>query len=408
VREVLRDRNITTIMLATLLLGVAYGISIALTSLHLDAHHFGKEDIGSLAAWFAGGIVCFSIPAGQIVRRISPKWTLVGALTGYAAVVTLFPHLTSFLLIAVARFLDGAFSVGVWVGSETALLARADSRRKAFVMSLYAVAMAVGYVIGPMVARGLAVALPTTFAFGVSGVLAASAALLCAIRLEAGLIHEEPSGADGGGATSARAPALTLLRRIRTSCFATFAYGYFQSSTVLFLPLFLIETKGIAREQTILVPAFFAAGMLICSNIVGRIGDAFGHLASMRRLAVIGVVTVFGFIFLDSYVAMAGAIFVAGATLACISPLSLALQGIVLEPKDLSRANGMYNAFYAAGMLLGPRISSFLFARYSGAVMLAHIAALWALFALFALVYRADDPRAAQSEPLSRVRSNLA
>jgi len=128
----------------------------------------------------------------------------------------------------------------------------------------------------------------------------------------------------------------------------------------------------------------------------------------MRRLAVIGVVTVFGFIFLDSYVAMAGAIFVAGATLACISPLSLALQGIVLEPKDLSRANGMYNAFYAAGMLLGPRISSFLFARYSGAVMLAHIAALWALFALFALVYRADDPRAAQSEPLSRVRSNLA
>ena len=135
-REVLRDRNIATILVSTLLLGIGYGISIALTSLHLDAAHFGKEDIGSLAAWFAGGIVLFSIPVGQIVRIVSPKWTLVGALAGYAVVVTLFPHLHAFWLIAAARFFDGAFSVGVWVGSETALLARADPKRKAFVMSL--------------------------------------------------------------------------------------------------------------------------------------------------------------------------------------------------------------------------------------------------------------------------------
>ncbi len=379
-------------MVATLLLGVGYGISIALTALHLDANHFGKEDIGSLAAWFAGGIVVFSIPSGQIVRRISPKWTLVGALTGYAAVVTIFPHLKAFWLIAAARFLDGAFSVGVWVGSETALLARADARRKAFVMSLYAVAMAVGYVLGPIVARGLATVVPTSYAFATSGVLAALAAIVCAHRLEPGLTHDEPD--PHAEAKAALTPLTVLLRRIRTSCFATFAYGYFQSSTVLFLPLFLIEDKGIVREQTILVPAFFAAGMLLFSNVNGRIGDAVGHLRSMRVLATIGVATILAFVFLDSFYAMALAIFVAGATLACISPLSLALQGIVLEPSQLSRANGVYNAFYAAGMLLGPRISSYLFARYGGPTMLFHIASLWALFVVYSLVHRRDDPRA--------------
>jgi MFS family permease len=394
---VLRDRQVVTILAATLLLGIGYGISIALTSLHLDAHHFGKEDIGALASWFAGGIVVFSIPVGRIVRRVSPKWTLVGALAGYAVVVTAFPHLESFFGVAVARFLDGAFSVGVWVGSETALLARADSRRKAFVMSLYAVAIAIGYVVGPLVARALAGFVPSAYAFAVSGALATTAAVVCAVRLEADLTdHDDP-----GDARDSRAPmsAGALVRRIRTSCFATFAYGYFQSSTVLFLPLFLIQSKGIAREQTILVPAFFAAGMLLFSNVVGRVGDAIGHLASMRALALIGVFTIVGFVLLDSYVAMAVAIFVAGATLACISPLSLALQGVLLEPREIGRANGIYNAFYAAGMLLGPRISSHLFEHQGGGVMLFHIAALWAAFVVFAFVYRRDDPRAREAVP---------
>lgn len=388
-------------MLATLLLGIGYGISIALTALHLDANHFGKEDIGSLAAWFAGGIVVFSIPVGHIVRLVSPKWALVGALAGYAIVVTAFPHLESFTLIAIARFLDGAFSVGVWVGSETALLARADAKRKAFVMSLYAVAMAVGYVLGPIVARGLSSFVPGSYAFGVSGVLAGTAALVCALRLEPGLTHDDSALDSKAG--SANVPMSALLKRIRTSCFATFAYGYFQSSTVLFLPLFLIESKGIAREQTILVPAFFAAGMLLFSNVFGRVGDAVGHLLSMRSLAVVGMTAILGFVFLDSFFAMAATIFVAGATLASISPLSLALQGSVLEPSQLSRANGVYNAFYASGMLLGPRISSYLFARHGGAVMLFHIAALWALFIVFSLVFRRDDPRArGPAEALTR------
>lgn len=386
--------------MATLFLGIGYGISIALTSLHLDAHHFTKVDIGSLAAWFAGGIVLFSIPAGHVVRWVSPKWTLVGALTGYAVVVALFPHLTTFTSVAVARFLDGAFSVGIWVGSETALLARADKKKKATVMSIYAVAIAIGYVVGPLVAHGLAAVVPYAYAFGASGILAGTSALLCAVRLDPGLTHHDEDDA------KEPAPALKiseLLKRIKTSCFATFSYGYFQSSTVLFLPLFLIESKGIARDKTILVPAFFAAGMLLFTNVAGRVGDHVGHLLSMRVLAVIGVFTISAFILLDSFAPMAFAIFVAGATLACISPLSLALQGVLLAPRELSRANGIYNSFYAAGMLIGPRVSSILFQRYGGNVMLAHIAALWAAFVIFTVIFRRDDPRvgprAAESMP---------
>jgi MFS family permease len=160
---------------------------------------------------------------------------------------------------------------------------------------------------------------------------------------------------------------------------------------VLFLPLYLIESKGITRQQSIPIPAFFAAGMLLFSTYAGRLGDRIGHLAVMRVLGVIGLSTIFGFVFLDAYVWMCAAVFVAGASLASISPLSLALLGV--SSNEHSRTTALYNAFYATGMLLGPVASSELFASAGGgAAMLYHLAGLWAAFVAFTIVFFRDDP----------------
>jgi hypothetical protein len=51
----------------------------------------------------------------------------------------------------------------------------------------------------------------------------------------------------------------------------------------------------------------------------------------MRGLGSIGLAMILAFVFLESFPPMALAVFVAGATLASISPLSLALQGVVTE-----------------------------------------------------------------------------
>ena len=47
------DRNIWVIYVAILLLGVAYGVSIAVLAIHLDAHKIPKLAMGGLAAAFA-------------------------------------------------------------------------------------------------------------------------------------------------------------------------------------------------------------------------------------------------------------------------------------------------------------------------------------------------------------------
>jgi MFS family permease len=381
---------------AALLVGTGYGVSIALIALRLNELGFAKPAIGSLAAVFAGGIVVASLPMAAVLQRFSAKTVLVASLAGYAACVGVFPFLESGRAIAGARFFDGAFSVATWVCFETVLLRRAEAHQKAYVMSLYAIAVGLGYLVGSLLAKALAALAPMRMAFLASSVLAIAACVVVAVWLDRAAA-ERPIAADGAGEPVVpRAPEATLriLRRIRTSLFGTFAYGYFEASVVLFLPLYLIESKGIAESRTILMPAFFAAGMLLFSNYAGRVGDRIGHLRVMRTLAAVGTLMVAGFVWLASWPLMCVAFFVAGATLAAISPVSLALQGRVVDAASYGRANSIYNAFYAAGMLIGPPVSSLLFARYGGGAMLLHLAALWAAFVAFTSVFWKDDPAA--------------
>lgn len=399
------DRNVIRIYYATLGLGVAYGMAISVIAVFLAQRGYRETEIGSLAAWFASGIMVTALASGHFVGRFGAKRVLVAALFTYAVTVALFPLAPSYGAIAGLRFFDGAASVCVWVASETILLARAKRSIKAFITSIYAMSIAVGYGAGSGIAYLAAEVLSMERVFMLSGALTILTAVYVALRLDRSSdVHSEHAheGAPEGGSAS-RAPLGTLVNRIKASCFATFAYGYFQSSVVLFLPLFMVGEKGVAKDDTRLITLYFAAGMLLATNFAGRIGDRYGHLLVMRTLACVGMTMVASFVWLDSLPAMWAAVFVAGASLASISPLSLALQG--LQTREYNRATGVYNAFYAAGMLLGPPVSSQIFHLYGGGPMLYHLAALWGGFVIFAQVFRRDDPAAARLEPAAALQT---
>jgi MFS family permease len=391
------DPNVWRIYLATVGLSVAYGMALSLLAIFLDAKGFTKNDIGSLAFVFGLGIVSLSLVMDRLIERFGAKEMLVTCFFGYAATVTVFPFLDSFASVALLRFFDGAFSVGIWIGAETMLLSRAGELNKAFTMSLYAVAMGIGYALGPGIAWALTRLGPLAVGFVAAGVLSVVAGVYLLVKLEPEKairhvvslkqLDEEPPAA-----TPRRLSRGEVLWQIKNSCLATFTYGYFQASVVLFLPLYLMQSKGISQGQTIWIPAFFALGMLLFTNPAGLLGDRVGHLLTMRGLAIVGMTMVLGFVFLESYLAMGIAVLVAGATLASISPVSLALQGVSLRPADYSRGTSIYNTFYALGMLIGPKISAGIFEHRGGAMMLYHLVALWVGFIVFSLIFYRDDP----------------
>ncbi len=397
------DPSIYLVFGAIFLLGLAYGMAIALLPLELDRRGFSKGEMGTLAAVFALGIVALSIPMGTIVKKFTPQRTLCVALLGYAVTVGVFPLLHHVVPVGISRFADGAFSVGIWVSCETILLERADKQHRAFVTSLYAMSMAIGYIAGPVLARAIIAEHPSAWAFYAASGMAITAALV-ASRIApptAASAHAHGAAGPDAGAAHNDAPgqsltALQILAKTKTSCFATFAYGYFQAAVVLFLPIFLMRDRGVPEKNTILVTAFFALGMLLFSNFAGQLGDRFGHLLVMRVLAVVGACMIASFVYLPSFPLMCGAVFVAGASLASISPVSLALQGVVMPDRELGRANGIYNAFYAIGMFVGPLVSSQIFGAHGGAAMLFHFVALWLAFVAFAWVFAKDDPKCRQ------------
>lgn len=381
-----------------LVTGVAYGTVVAVLAVHLDRVGIPKVAMGGLAACFAVGVITCSIPAGQLVQRFGAKRVLWGSFLGYAVCVASLPLFHDVLPLSAARFFDGAFSAGVWVSAETALLGRAKPKHRAFVMSLYGISLAVGYLVGALVSFLLVARIGTGALFVLAGGLALGSFVTVLALLDAkGGVHVEEAAEGASSESHPRSSPLAILRKTRTSCFGTFAYGYFQSAVVLFLPLFLMESKGVAREHTTIIPGVFAAGMLSMSVWVSRLGDRHGHLFVMRVLALIGGAMTASFVLLPSFLLMCGAVFVAGATLASISPVSLALQGAVVPKADLGRANAFYNAAYAAGMLLGPPVSGWVFTHSGGAAMLLHLAGLWTAFVVFTIACAHDDPRAAKS-----------
>jgi predicted MFS family arabinose efflux permease len=399
------DPNLRRLFHATFLFGMACGISIALSSLHLDALLFSKQRIGALAATFALGIVAGALPAGALVRRISAKTTLVACLAGYAVCVTAFPFLRGLGAIGAVRFVDGACSVGIWVSSETILLSRTGPHDKAQLTSLYVIWLACGYVLGPAAAKVITLFASMPAAFVVAGGFAVAACALAWLRLPRDVAGpRRPADEDSESRSATPLPWKTILWRIKNACFAGFSYGYFQASVVVFLPLYLIEAKGIARDRTIILPGLFCFGMLLSANAAGRVADRIGHLLMMRALVLVGGLMVVAFIVLDHYIAMYAAVVVAGATLASMSPISLALQGVIVPPRDYSRSTSLYNVFYAAGMLMGPPASSAIFQRWSGVAMLLHLAAIWFAFVLFSIVFMYDDPAAARRMVLAKSR----
>jgi MFS family permease len=428
VRSILRDPNTKLIFkdptvrvayLMCLMLGVAYGVVMAIVAIYLNKERgFSETTIGGLAFFFSAGIAVFALPMGTLVRVWSPRVMLAVSLIGYGMATALFPFLPTFAQMATARAIDGAFSVGAWISLETILLMRTTAITRGFVTSLYSIVLAIGYVIGSLFAAGWTFIAPTAYAFVCAGVLASLAALYGLARLDKHLQpiagsdhveHGEPTACEGAAGEAAPAPdaappsMLQLYWRIKTACITTFTYGYFQGSLVLFLPLFLIDHRFVPESQTKLLVAFFASGMALSVVPVGRIGDRHGHLKTIRALVAVGTVITVSVVYLPWFVVVAVMVFLAGAVLAPVYPLSIALQSLIAQPRDYNRSNALLNVSYALGTLAGPLICGYLYATYStdelgrpspfgGELLFWQLAALWIVVFVTTMMFRRDDP----------------
>jgi MFS family permease len=394
-RARLPDRNLWVVYRTMIVLSSAYGIALAVMPMVLEHRGLGADVVGELASFFALGLVLFAAPSGAVIRRVSARWTLAISIVGYGVMIGIIPLLGSYSALAMDRFVDGLFSMGAWMSGETLVLWRAPKEDKALATSLSASFTMSGYPIGAAISFGISPWLTPEYRFVLAGGIACLAAVVCATGLDPDpkLPHHEPEPSSTGAPTGSRG-VLDLAWRIKTSCAATFASGFFQSSGALFIPRFLVDERDVPEEQASLVVGLVGLGMLLFASPAGRLGDRIGHLRVMRMLAVLGLLGMLAFLVLDSFVLMCVVIVIAGGAITAMPPLSLALQGVIAQPDEYTRTNSIFNVFFASGLVVGPFLTGRVFHAFGGSAILWLFAGLWAVFVALSLVFRSDDPRA--------------
>jgi MFS family permease len=387
---------------------------LAVLPMVLDRRRIGHEVVGELASWFALGLAVFAVPSGVLIRKFSARAVLTVSIFGYAAMIGILPWVRSYPALALDRFVDGLFSMGVWMSAETLLLWRSNRENKALATSLSATVTMFGYMAGPALSFAVSGMLAPEPRFLLAAGIAGVAGVVCWMGLDPDPPehhrYTEAHGAGAAGGGAGRGPAggnagagvapkagwreiLSLVGRIKVSCVATFSSGFFQASAALFVPRFLVREKGVPEEQASLVVAFAAAGMLLVANFAARAGDRFGHALVMRILALVGALGMLAFLPLNSFPLMAAVFVVAGGCLSSMPPLSLALQGVIVDPAEYPRSNSIFNLFFALGLVLGPLITGRVFGAWGGNAIVLLFSGIWLAFVLFGLLFRVEDPR---------------
>lgn len=344
------------------------------------------------AASSVGTVACAFIlgTRPRVSRRSLQGPLLVLLLTGLGLSALVLRGITISPLLRVA---DGFALGAAIVACETVLLlvVRPDERARA--LALYALATAGGWVLGPLLAAAVMVDRQPgsqALGLGVAAIASVVAMLLSTLVREP---DDQPASADDGhGATTTTTTATiqTLWRDNLVPCLTTGHFGAFQNALLVLLPLHLLQ-GGVEDDGVLQVLAAFALGMLLFTLPNARLGERMAPTRLLALLCAGGGMALLLFASVpasvDSVATMArlGLTFIVGATLATLSPLSLMLQVQLNTPAALPRANALYNAHYAVGLLVGPLLVAAAIEVAGTTALLRVSGALWLLHALFIL-----------------------
>jgi len=374
---------------------MSVGFSAIASSAPVIQHAQGVSDRGlSLAGALAsaGAIVgAFVVGTRPVSRRtlVLGLLTLVGtALLGGAIVAN------DTVLAPWWRVADGVALGACLVACETLLLFTVDAPRRARALAIYSLSTAIGWAVGPWVSSSLVGMAPAgAWPFFLAAVAggAATATLLVGAPARTALVPPTMATNTPGTPDTTTVSFITVWRRNLVPCFTTLHFGAFQATLLVVFPLHLLQA-GAGANAAVSVVGAFAAGACLFTLPNAWLGQRLPTVVVMAGLCVVGGIAVAGVGVLplvgpQGTVIRTGLAFVVGGTLATLSPLSLLIQVNTNSQALLPRANALYNAHYAVGMLLGPLLLLLLIGHTDTAVVVMTMGCLWVVHAAFVLLF---------------------
>lgn len=333
-------RNGVLALLSLASLGWAMSFSVAATLAPRWMHDAGcsASSVGLNAACYYLGVALAS-PLVPPLLRNGGRWCVVVGMLLDALTTALFPFGEGVVYWHLLRFVGGVGTAMSLIPMETLVNHNALPQRRARDFSVYAVCVALGIALGPVVGQPLYPQAPRlTFALGGAVTLAAT---LLAFFLP---YHDEEGQAEQGA----------FDWRSGLFGFGTaWAQGFLEGGTITFLSLYLLSKGHDTPAVSGLLGALFA-GVVVAQLPVGWLADRLGR---QRVLLACHAVLLVGMAIVPSLTAVAPTgllLFVLGAACGALYPLGLALLGERVGASGLARANAWYLVSNCAGSLSGP------------------------------------------------------
>lgn len=405
------DSTSLQVLLVTLAFCSSSGAIQGSLALYLESEAFGFDAIGLAGAVFAGGILVGTVLASRITRTQRVLLALMASCASLALVAGGYLLQAGLLLVLLVRMLEGLAYGAFLVTSEAVLLGQSDEKNNESAAARYAIATALGHVIGPALA-GLGIILFARQApFAVAAMLGILAAVVSARAwwtLRKAQSGDAPDGqpAKGGFLTSpmsalseeslARAQGSTTLRPrlVLDLCLSTATFGFVYSGLLVVLPPMLVSDRGWSSGQATAGVALVALGVALIAvpavHLARRIGH--GWVLSLFGLCIALLLALL--VSLPASVADLAIVIGLGFAMGGLSPVCLDALRLRLLGKGLLQGTAAYNGCYALGLLAGAPITG-LVATAHGLATAVSVAALPALamtisVALLQIVHRLD------------------
>jgi predicted MFS family arabinose efflux permease len=306
---------------------------------------FGLDNAtaGLLVTLLWGAYATTQFPAGVLADRIGERRTLVTSVA-VVAVGVLALALAPSLLLFVAGLLLFGFGSGLYAPPRVTVLSRTFADNDGTALGVTFATGNLGAAALPPLATAIALWVGWRLGFGF--VVPVFAAVGVTLWLVVPLQSNAPRAtAELSREAASRVVQAVLSRRVLLSWVALTMVLFVKQGIGTFLPIYLIETKGLSQGVASGLYSLFYASGAIAQPFAGTAADAYGSSTVLSGLAGFGVLTLVALPAVDGVWALALLTVLLGTRLG-ISPVGNGYVAAVL-PADVQGAGyGLFRSFY--------------------------------------------------------------
>ena len=334
-------RTLLPVFLACAAIGLQAGVALPLVPLALERQGADKITIGVVSAAWGIGMLAFGARIPQLAARFGAVPLIVVSVVTGAAITVAYIFTSSPLAWFILSLLHGITGGVPWVVSEIWMNVVVDEKSRGRVMGFYAMLVALGLALGPLILQVTGVYGPVPFLTCAALTLLVLVPLLPYWKRAPAIEHTAGSGFS------------IVVLAAPLAMFAGLVCGLGEQVAFSFLPVYAVGA-GVPAETGALWLSAFVLGNVILQWPIGWMADHYDRRAVLAGCTLTSAVLV-GLLPLvpAQSPAVIGVVLLWGGISFAIYPVGLALLGRRFRGGDIARANTAFSMLYILGGMIG-------------------------------------------------------